>query len=736
MSSDFDFLPRLPKSDLDDRQFQELVTECLLRIPRYCPEWTNYNPSDPGVTLIELFAWLMDQMLMRFNKVPRRNYIAFLEMLGVRLQAPVPAQSKITFYLSASLPETYRIPVETEVATIRTETEPSVIFTTDRDCVIACPKIRNLLTANNTEPIPQNLRDRFSGVWTENRDGSWSGAETSIFADEPQLGNSFYLLFDGTDPTDGNVIALKIQGESATTTGINPEDPPRLWEAWDGHQWQAVLLKDGDDRTKGFSFSDLVRSGGNPVQGAEVILHLPLNWTVSQFGGYRGRWLRCSYQQLHPRQAGYSRSPRIVGLSVRSIGGSVPITQCSVVTGELLGESTGTAGQMFQLLQPPILPRREDEYILVTPPVGLPQVWREVSDFADSGPDDLHYTIDSLTGLVQFGPLVLTPNYLRSQIYTRARLQGTPLERVDPSLVDRDLEIATGTQYGAVPPKGAVIQMVRYRTGGGLRGNVQKGTIQFLKTAVPYVATVTNHESALGGGDGESLEDAAMRVPKLLRTRDRAVTKEDFECLTMEAGKGSIARVMCLPAVTKEEAGIVRLVLVPQTAVSENDLYAGLHPARFNLSPAMIQRVQNYLEERKMLGVQVRCMSPEFVGVSVQTEVSLEPQYQNPLAQQAILDRLTIALYKFLNPITGGADGQGWEFGRPVYPSDIITLLQKVEGVRYLGTIQLFEIRKQGELGKWRRTLPREPVINPGTYGLLCSWRDTRLRSGHLISIV
>ena len=120
---DFDFLPRLPKSDLDDRTFQDLVDECILRIPRYCPEWTNYNPGDPGITLIELFAWLTDQMLLRFNQVPRRHYVAFLEMLGVRLQPPTPAHTDITFYLTAALPHRYQIATGTEVATLRTEAE-------------------------------------------------------------------------------------------------------------------------------------------------------------------------------------------------------------------------------------------------------------------------------------------------------------------------------------------------------------------------------------------------------------------------------------------------------------------------------------------------------------------------------------------------------------------------------------------------------------------------------------
>ena len=91
---EFDFLTKLPNSNLDDRTFKELVEECLLRVPRYCPEWTNHNPSDPGITMLELFGWLTDQMMMRFNQVPRRNYVAFLELLGIRLQPPTPRPSR------------------------------------------------------------------------------------------------------------------------------------------------------------------------------------------------------------------------------------------------------------------------------------------------------------------------------------------------------------------------------------------------------------------------------------------------------------------------------------------------------------------------------------------------------------------------------------------------------------------------------------------------------------------
>lgn len=744
MTREFDFLPNLPKSDLDDRTFAELVNECLLRIPRYCPEWTNYNPSDPGVTLIELFAWLTDQMLMRFNQVPRRNYVAFLELLGIRLQAPAPSQTEVTFYLSASLPEAYTIPAGSEVATLRTEDEEAIIFSTDHPLVIAKPRIAHLLAAPTTQEKPEYLRDLLQDVWTEDPEQEWSGQEIALFSDPPQPNNCFYVVFDENQPIDGNVIALKFKGESATTTGINPNNPPRYWEAWDGYVWQPVLLKDSDDRTKGFSFSELANEGINPLQGAEIIFHVPLTWNVSQFSTYRGRWLRCSYVELTGNQSGYSRSPHIIGMSARAIGGTVTVTQCHAITNEVVGESNGKAGQVFYLLNKPVLPRKEDEYLLITPPVGLPQIWHEVENFSESGANDLHYVIDSNSGMIQFGPFVQAPNYQSQHTLQRMRLQGEPMQRVLPdgtsaiainSDSNQNLNSRlSGNQYGAIPPKGSVIQMVKYRTGGGFRGNVQKGSIQIAKNAIPYVASLTNHLSACNGADAESLDDVAIRVPKMLKTRDRAVNQSDFEYLTLIAGEGAVARVLCTPTKRKEDAGIVKLLIVPRVRTEGIDQGQGIAPEQFVLTPQLSDRILNYLDERKMLGVQIQLESPQYVGVCVQTEIALEATYSNPLVQQDIVRKLKVMLYRFLNPITGGVQGQGWEFGRPVYPSDIVKLLQNVQGVRFLGTVQLFELRYEN--GEWIRRLSPQPIIDPSPIGLICSWRSPRFRSSHVINIV
>jgi predicted phage baseplate assembly protein len=68
----------LPAPNLDDRRFQDLVDDAKRLVQQRCPEWTDHNVSDPGVTLIELFAWMTDQLVYRLNRVPDRVYVKFL----------------------------------------------------------------------------------------------------------------------------------------------------------------------------------------------------------------------------------------------------------------------------------------------------------------------------------------------------------------------------------------------------------------------------------------------------------------------------------------------------------------------------------------------------------------------------------------------------------------------------------------------------------------------------------
>src|SRR4051812_25728157 len=90
----------LPAPNLDDRRFQELVDDAKRLVQQRCPEWSDHNVSDPGVTLIELFAWMTDQVVYRLNRVPDRNYVKFLDLIGVRLFPPNAAKADVTFWLT------------------------------------------------------------------------------------------------------------------------------------------------------------------------------------------------------------------------------------------------------------------------------------------------------------------------------------------------------------------------------------------------------------------------------------------------------------------------------------------------------------------------------------------------------------------------------------------------------------------------------------------------------------
>ncbi|MBD2137765.1 putative baseplate assembly protein [Anabaena sp. FACHB-1237] len=720
MKREFDFLPELPKSSLDDRKFADLVAECLLRIPRYCPEWTNHNPSDPGVTLIELFAWLTDQMLLRFNQIPRLNYIGFLELLGIKLQAPVPAKSEVTFYLTTSFLEQHTIPANTIIATERTETEEAIEFTTDTNLVITPPKIKHLLTATTKEIT--NFID-FSN-WTSEADGAElrGGSETRIFDDTPNIGNCFYVVLNN-DQIAGNVIVLNIKANAGTPTGINPQNPPRNWEAWTGEKWENILLKESDDNTQGFSFNTFKKQGGNPIEGgADITLHLPLDLPVTNFEGYEGMWIRCRVTKEGEEIPGYSNSPRIIAIAIRAIGGTVKITQSTEIENETLGESDGTPGQSFQLQQNPILtPKKDIEYITVMPPGedAIPENWQQVDNFSDSRENDLHYTLDCITGKIQFGPLIREPYQIKESTWNRQKLP-TNTEEIDNS------GKFSKRQYGKVPLRGSTITMVKYRTGGGERGNVAKGTIKICKSAVPYIERIENHQPAKDGTNAESLEAAMMRVPQQLRTPNRAVTAEDFETLARRGSKGAIARTHCLP----DQPGTVKLLLIPH--VNLEVIETGIAPEKFNITDNLKKEVENYLEERRLLGIKIIYDQPKYLGICTHTKVSLQKEYKNEIAKKDIKNKILIALYQFLNPINGYFEQQGWPFNHSVNKADIKRLLQIIEGVGKIEWIKIYPIDpiiQDGNITQWQKREKDEEEIDLQPDQLICSWDKTTLDS-------
>jgi predicted phage baseplate assembly protein len=644
----------LKAPNLDDRKFQDIVREARSKIPLYCPKWTDYNLSDPGITLIELFAWMVDMLLYRLNQVPEKNYIKFMELIGISLEPPKPAKVEVTFRLSAPQPEAVTIPRGTEVATVRTETQEAIAFTTDQDLTIILPALAYALTT----PDDAAFADCMPAL--KNPD-----LQVSIFQEVPEENNALYLGY-GED-LSAHTLALTIES-SIEGIGVDPRNPPLAWEFWDGDQekWSALRLE--TDTTGGLNTS------------GQVILHIPYTSTMREVNGQYACWLRCRAVKPGTGQRPYTSSPKVKSIIPESVGGTVLASHAFRVTSEVLGRSDGTPGQKFLLQNVPILSRELGETIEVEAETeGEYEPWLEVSNFSNSGSDDCHFTCDSVSGEIQFGPSIRQPS-------------------------------GEERQCGKVPPVGRQIRFTSYRCGGGVVGNVGEGTITVVKSSIPYVASVANFKAAKGGTDPETMGSAKLRAPQVLRARTRAVTAEDFEYLALEASS-LVARARCISsgATTNGEnapPGVVRLLLVP--VVPESDRL--ISSEELELPRRIREEVQSYLDERRLLATRLEILSPQYLPVAVVARIKVKAG-SDP--GQVITD-VERELYRYINPVHGGSDGGGWPFGRSLSLSEVYATIQRAVNVDYIEEVELFPV-KNGE----RQEAATKISIPPDS--LLCS---------------
>ena len=154
----------LTPPNLDDRQYADIVAEAKTLISRYAPEWTNFNESDPGITLVELFAWMTEILVYRLNQVPDLNYIKFLQLLGIELEAAQPATAAITFNVSNPNLTSVIVPQGTQIAASGTGSQP-IIFETDESLIVIGAVLGALQTYDGTAYTVQTAKNANPGQW-------------------------------------------------------------------------------------------------------------------------------------------------------------------------------------------------------------------------------------------------------------------------------------------------------------------------------------------------------------------------------------------------------------------------------------------------------------------------------------------------------------------------------------------------------------------------------------------
>jgi predicted phage baseplate assembly protein len=649
----------LPTPRLDDRTFDDLVEEARARIPLYTPEWTDHNLSDPGITLIELFAFMTDVALYRLNRVPDKHYVKFMELIGMKLHEAEAARVPVTFWLTAPQANDVIIPSGTEVATVRTETEQAIVFSTDGPLTIKVPQLDYLMSSTGREESRSFSR--------HNPENLASGLDSFLAfgSNPPENDDAFYLGF--SEDLSNQILGINLEVDMAEGAGIDPNKPPYVWEVLaTGLNPNWVRVDVDMDGTLGLNVSGLIR------------LHLP-EMRLANRNDINAYWVRCRLASSD-NNSRYNRSPRIRRLTVGGWGGTVGATNVTRVQEEVLGRSDGSPGQRFHLVHSPVLARLADEHLIVRREDASEERWQEVSDFANSQPNDRHYTIDSDSGEV----------------------------RLAPALPQRD---GTIRRYGALPPKGALILMKGYRYGGGTVGNVAAHTLIVLKTSIPFIGRVTNREAARGGLNAETLESAKARVPGHLRSLGRAVTASDFEYLAMQAAPGQIGRAYCLqPPLTNQ--GEINLLIVPRIP----RLQGFISPESLELNEDLREAVRTFLDERRLLSTRLDVSAPAYQWVETEIRFRVAANFNPERVRQAIEDRL----FAFLNPLIGGPDGQGWPIGRDLFVSDVLAVLQSVEGVSFVRSAKLFPITY--ERRQWTRSAESNEIRLPA-HGVIVSYQ-------------
>ncbi len=545
---------------IDNRRYDDIKKEVRTRIARYTPEWTDFNDSDPGMAMVQVFAWLMEMLLFRLGKVPKLNYIKFLQLLGIELKPAEPARTEITFPVLDSYTEPYVIvPPRTQVAAESDEGD-LIVFETERSLVALAAKLAAV-------QVHDGYQHR---AITEENEEATLGYEP--FGREAKEDSALLLGFkyDQAFPTETvlNLTAWAFEESSAPRAhecGLQATEvyasADIAWEYWSGTGWRSLSLLKDETRaltTTGHIYLRTPAKGGMKLASIGAVSE-SLYWI-------RGRLKRSSYE----------RPPKLRAIRTNTIAA----IQAETIRDEVLGGSDGSPSQAFRLANTPVL---HDTLVLEVDQGDGYKSWTRVDDFLGSQSDDEHYTLNRTTGEIRFG------------------------DGVNGAI-----------PVGNVDNPGANVVAREYRFGGGRGGNVAAQALTTLLTPVRGIdeSGVTNLQAAHSGRDEETLEEAKKRAPRTLKSKCRAVTEEDFEQLAMEAA--NIKRARALPLYHPRfpdvpVPGVVTVIVVPDSDAP--------NPMP---SEGTLRTVCAYLNRSRLLTAELYVIRPTYRKVKVEARILVE----------------------------------------------------------------------------------------------------------------
>jgi hypothetical protein len=784
----------LPLPVLDTRRWSDLVDEGRALIPRYAPSWTDHNVHDPGVTLIELLAWLTEQDIYRVNRVPDRHRRKFLALIGFNPRPPRAAQAVLTFEPDAGT-QPFDLPAGAEFEATGAGDKP-VRFRTLRDLTVAAVELAAVRVEEVNAEGNHATRDR-TGDWREGlpfmalgRNPLPGAALYLGFTDLPAqvpLALAFHFQGPGNDAAERERINLEAQAQAAACRPVLPaiaceDDAGQLPTPGDTlpphHSAQVVWEVSTGSGANDWSRLEPVTDGARPDIGQVmddtrsltldgiVEVNLPSTMEPTALGQAAASQL--FYLRARLASGAYDAPPLLLDLAPNGVAveQAVPLAQTftiaagvtpagpipapgettrlrmelddlgvvqtllfdaaalnwpdllvldyqpptGVTTGQitldlaLAGVANGQPGQQVTLPEAPV---QVESLQLYTHIGDVWQVWTRRDDMDASRRTELHFTLDATSGDLLFGD----------------------------------------GERGRLPPAGALV-LVSYRAMRAEKGNVAARTVTrpaatlhnalFLAGLPAGVMDqlpriTTNRLPARGGAAVEGLPEAAGRAVETLHAHERLIDLcDETNCQTLDQVDGRRVRAIWAPTRATNLLDIERLALdVPGTRVARARAWPALHPAypclqapgvvtvvvipdmpvaRPEPSQGLLDAVRRYLDRRRTVGTRIEMVGPHYLEVRVRARVQ-------PLLNASpsrVRTDIVVALNAFLDPRHGGPAGLGWPFGRDVYRSEILQLIDDVPGVDHV--LELWLSSEAGEPQCGNLSLCPTWLVTPGAH--------------------
>jgi hypothetical protein len=685
---------------LDDRTYRELLEETLSRIPVHTPEWTNFTQSDPGVTLVQLFAFLTENLLYRCNGIPERNRMKFLSLLGQTLQPAAAARGLVT------------------VANDRRSGPEAVLL--EAGATLRAGEIP-FVTERGLQVLPVEGKVYFKRKVT--------GLSPTIKFQIQKL----YCALIETYPT--------LAAEPAVyETCLLPPDGVRLADSIDGALWIALLLRDCDARSEGRPLDRVMTAVRQELAGKvlslgfvpalqadvptlaparfessesanELVFQLPkpeVDWKLP-VSDRRARYVTCrtagvddvlrapgivelvlperdaigTWANLDPTEDGLGDFPpalidskvaervitwvRLVprnpaAASFLWLGMNATLVTQRERVNERLALATGEPDQEISLQRPPVL--RDTVTVTVAG-----RAWSRVDDLMDAG-----HEVPVTDARLQ--PGAPSPAPREARVFTLDAEAGR-------------VRFGDGF-HGARPPRGARID-VAYDHCRGRIGNVGAGAITSVGAGVPASLKPTNPVRTWGGADAETAADGEARISAVLAHRNRAVTAEDFVEITRATPGVCVGRVEVLPAFRPELApnepgcapGVVTIMVVPA--------HDTLRPDAPSPDPFFCGAVCRWLDRHRLVTTEVLVRGPSYMPILVSAGIVVK----SGMSAAEVRERVKTRLLRALAPLRSAGDSddpaprEGWPLRKAVIAHELLAEASRVEGVLYVTRIEI-----------------------------------------------